>query len=116
MARSRGYWKRKDSRRQRRILNRSLDIITQVGTAKLAVLMAGNMSGSSLIGNRRELTLIDQITQRELAKLDEVSDYDYECEYEDYLDELEADMADQRYDDLWDSRYDELDSHYDWNY
>lgn len=113
MARSRGYWKRKDSRRQRRILNRSLDIITQVGTAKLAAIMLANMSGSALIGNRRELTRNDRMTLQHIESEVEV---DLDDDYYDYLRELEADMADPRYDEEWDRRYDELESHYDWNY
>lgn len=130
MARSRGYWKRKDSRRARRILNRSLDVITQIGTAKLAVLMMENTSAHSLIGSRRELSRIDKMTQEILARdarlqqeEDDYIDALYEQEaaldrqlaaedYRQYLAELQDDYGDQ----VWDSRYDELESHYDWNY
>jgi hypothetical protein len=86
--------------------------------------MLANMSGSALIGNRRELTRIDKMTQRELWEIEEKDresffeahyEREEEEEYERYIRELEADMADQRYDDLWDNRYDELESHYDWS-
>jgi HEPN domain-containing protein len=80
--------------------------------------MLANMSGSALIGNRRELTRIDKMTQRELWEIEEdffEAHYERDEEFEEYMRELEADMADQRYDDLWDNRYDELDSHYDWS-
>lgn len=109
MARSRGYWKKKDSRRQRRILNRSLDVILQVGTHRMAMAMAANLAGRHLIGNRRELTLIERNTEKLLAQ-DEGSIYDLldendEREWNDYLVELEYDMRDQDdYDDaLWDN-------------
>ena len=113
MARSRGYWKRKNSRRQRRILNRSLDVILQVGTHRIAMAMAANLAARHLIGNRRELTRIEQRTQIELERLDweekereSFFDAHYEAEeqrqWDEYMRDLEADMRDQQYnDELW---------------